>query len=88
MHLLTAAAAALLFQGKAVRTLAYCRVLLVCAYLDAVKCAVTFAVHIVLAGYNIALDRRIFHSRILLDIRTERSFSDTKFSMPDAPFRP
>lgn len=53
LNLLTAA---LFLKRKAVCTFGNCRISLVCANLDAVKSTVMLAVHIVLAGSNIAFD--------------------------------
>ena len=62
--LLSAAAAALFLKGETVCTLGNRRVCLVCANAYTVKSTVMFAVHIVLAGYYITFDRRVFHSII------------------------
>lgn len=63
--LLSAAAAAALFlKRETVCTFGNCRVCLMCANADTVKSTVMFAVHIVLAGYYITFDRRVFHSII------------------------
>ena len=59
-----AAAAALFLKGEAVCALGNCGVGFVCANADTVKCTIMFGVHIVLAGYYITFDWRVFHSII------------------------
>ena len=67
------AAAALLLEGEAVCTFGNLGVSLVSSHGDAVESAVTLAVHVVLAGYYIAFDRRILHNLFLLNSRISQN---------------
>ena len=74
--LLTAAAS--LFKRETVCTFGNLGIGFVSSHCDAVKSAVTFAVHVVLAGYYIAFDRRILHNIFLLNSRTGQNTADTR----------
>ena len=80
------AAAALLLEGEAVCTFGNLGVCLVSSHGDAVESAVTLAVHVVLAGYYIAFNRRILHNIFLLNSRISLNNTDTEYS-PCPEFR-